>query len=140
LFNTFVLNTPDLKSTGQAKDANAALLTLEQATTEYHQLGVPSDLVPSTIPQGATVASLFKLMASDPSVSFNFCATLLTQAKISMMENHATGVFSTWPLFVFQVLPNSIEALVATDMQRAAGVMAGVCMLLSHTAFDIEAT
>jgi hypothetical protein len=164
LFNTFVLKTLDLKSTSQAKDANAALLTLEQATTEYHQLEIPSDLIPYTIPAGAAVASLFKLMVFDASVSFNFCATLLAQAKIMMMENHATGVFSTGPLFVYQVLAQldvpgdaqlvkilhwitlaatlvigSLEALVATDLQRAAGLMAEVYMLLSHTASDIEA-
>jgi hypothetical protein len=40
----------------------------------------------------------------DSSVSLNFFATLLAQAKLAMMENHATGVFSTWPLFVYQVL------------------------------------
>jgi hypothetical protein len=165
LFNTFVLKTFDLKSTSQAKDANAALLTLEQATTECHQSGVLSDLVPSVIPPGATVASLFKLMVFDASVSFNFYATLLAQAKITMMENHATGVFSSWPLFVYQVLAQleipgdvqlvkvlhwitlaatlvigSLEVLVATYMQRAAGLMAEVYMLPSHTASDIEAT
>jgi hypothetical protein len=43
-------------------------------------------------------------MVFDASVSFNFYATLLAQAKITMMENHATGVFSSWPLFVYQVL------------------------------------
>jgi hypothetical protein len=104
-------------------------------------------------------------MVFDASVSFNFYATLLAQAKITMMENHATGVFSSWPVFVYQVLAQlempadaqlvkvlhwitlaatlvigSLEALVATDMQRAAGLMEEVHMLLSHTASDIEAT
>jgi hypothetical protein len=45
-----------------------------------------------------------KLMVFDASISFNFYATLLAQAKISMTENDAPGVFSTWPLFVYQVL------------------------------------
>jgi hypothetical protein len=164
LFNTFVLKTLDLKSSSQAKDANASLLTLEQAATEYHQLGVPSDLILFVIPAGATVAPLFKLIVFDASVSFNFFATLLAQAKIAMMVNHATGIFSTWPLFVYQTLAQldmagdaqlvkilhwitlaatmvigSLEALVATDMQRAAGLMAEAYMLLSHTASDIEA-
>jgi hypothetical protein len=104
LYNTSVLKTLDLKSSTQAKDANAALPALDQATTEYHQLGVPSDLISSAIPQGAMVASFFKLPIYDASVSFNFFATLLAQTKLAMMENHATGVFSTWPLFVYQVL------------------------------------
>jgi hypothetical protein len=97
----------------------------------------------------------------DSSVSFNFFATLLAHAKLAMMENHATGVFSTWPLFVYQVLAQldvagdaqlvkilhwvtlaatlaigSLEAMVATDRQRAAGLMAEVYMLLSHTASE----
>jgi hypothetical protein len=104
-------------------------------------------------------------MVFDASVSFNFYATLLARVRIAMMKNHATGVFSSWPLFVYQVLAQldtpgdaqlvkilhwvtlaatlvigSLEALVATDMQRAAGMMVEVYMLLSHTASDIEAT
>jgi hypothetical protein len=71
LFNTFVLKRLDLKSTSQAKDANAALLTLEQATTEYHQLRIPSDLIPSAIPTGATAASLS--MLAYLSISMRHC-------------------------------------------------------------------
>jgi hypothetical protein len=108
---------------------------------------------------------LLKVLVFDASVSFNFYATLLAQAKITIMENNATGIFSTWPLFVYQALAQldvagdaqlvkilqwitlaatlvigSLEAMVATDIQRAAGLMAEVYMLLSHMASDIEAT
>jgi hypothetical protein len=44
-----------------------------------------------------------------------------------------------WVTLAATLVIGSLEALVATDLQRAAGLMAEVYMLLSHMASDIEA-
>jgi hypothetical protein len=155
--STEILRTLDLKTLGPLKDAAAHVLSQELATDRYHALGTPSELIPSLIPEGATVLSLLKLIICDAGVSFNLFATLLSKVALALMEGHATGILSTFSLIVYRanapadvagdaervkilnwlilaavLVIGALEALIATDYQRVAALLSDVFMLLSH--------
>jgi hypothetical protein len=162
--NTQILKTLDLKNPGQARDASAALLALEQATDQYHALGTVSEVTPSTIPEGATLAALLKLLICDASSSFNFFLTALPLAKLALISGHATGIMSTFPLIFHQAVARldvagdkervetlnwiilianliigTLEAIIQMDLQRALALGGQAYFVCSHGASTIEA-
>jgi hypothetical protein len=125
---------------------------------------MPAELIPSTIPEGATAASLLKLCFHDASTMFNFFCTLLSKQALERIEGHSNNQASTFPLTPYtgearrdvpfdeervrnaryqtiaaNLALGGLEATVAADAQRAAALLTEIFLLLSHSVSEIEA-
>ena len=135
-----------------------SLLAMEQSTEVYHCLGgTPPTLIPSVIPEGATVNSLLQLIFHDVSSHFSFfTAAIPDKATEDRIYAHANSQCSTFPIFRYDVepIPNSpldrervdiikafcacgnlalgtLEAMVTGDYQYGAALSAMIEVLCS---------
>jgi hypothetical protein len=94
--NTHIATVLDIRPTATGREASeVTVLSQEQATDIYHCIGQPAELIPSVIPEGAQVGSLFKIACYDTSKRFNFFCKYLNREQWSRISGLVRGIVST---------------------------------------------
>jgi hypothetical protein len=74
-------------------------------TTILHSNGHQTEIVPSEIPENATIGDLFKLLIFGSDKSVNFFGLYLEDNQMDQIRGHLQGLASTYPLPKYNVQP-----------------------------------